>query len=548
MPNLSPLLFLPRGGRAGQKGWIVIIRRLLKIFASVVAGLGLLVGGGWFVLQLPAAPEVPNQEQLVFSNVTVINPGRTRQAGQTLTSEGGQIISISATSSDSPTSEASDRFSGAYVLPGLIDMHVHHTAIDWELYGLLFLTHGVTTVRDTGYANTTVLNKRQQLQHGEYAGPRLFACGPILDGDPPSVAWFRTVHTPTEARTVVDEIAKAGVDCVKSYWGLSAETLAAIREASTQHELPVVGHIPFAVPFERAHVSDVQHLTGVPVTSNHVAITTTELTAWYVAFIAAWREVDAARVDFIVQTSAQQGLAHTPTLVVNAGVAQLRDYPKLLDDPASHLLPRWYREVFWQPPAAFDATFYEHLDVALPKMKEVVSQLHKAGVRIHVGTDSPNPFVVPGAGFHQELRLLVEAGLTPEEVWLAATRWAGESLGVPKLGTLGEGAPADFLLFREDPTRDLAALSTLEAVVAQGRLYPKPVLDAAFTRHRDHFTGWLYDRLTIALMSGIRWITSTLNLPQSASVPMSETRSAKPHSILPRYTQPVLRRQNLRPV
>ena len=98
------------------------------------------------------------------------------------------------------------------------------------------------------------------------------------------------------------------------------------------------------------------------------------------------------------------------------------------NDPASHLLPRWYREVFWQPPAAFDAAFYEHLDVALPKMKEVVSQLHKAGVRIHVGTDSPNPFVVPGAGFHQELRLLVEAGLTPEEVWLAATRWAGESL------------------------------------------------------------------------------------------------------------------------
>ena len=181
-------------------------------------------------------------------------------------------------------------------------------------------------------------------------------------------------------------------------------------------------------------------------------------------------------------------------------------------------------------------------------MKEVVSQLHKAGVRIHVGTDSPNPFVVPGAGFHQELRLLVEAGLTPEEVWLAATRWAGESLGVPKLGTLGEGAPADFLLFREDPTRDLAALSTLEAVVAQGRLYPKPVLDAAFTRHRDHFTGWLYDRLTIAIMSSIRWITSTLNLPQSASVPMSETRSAKPHSILLRYAQPVLRRQNLRPV
>jgi len=61
-----------------------------------------------------------------------------------------------------------------------------------------------------------------------------------------------------------------------------------------------------------------------------------------------------------------------------------------------------------------------------------------------------------------------------------------------------EGAPADFLLFREDPTHDLKALSTLEAVVTQGRLYPKSVLDAALARHRAHFNGWFYDRLSMA--------------------------------------------------
>ena len=191
--------------------------------------------------------------------------------------------------------------------------------------------------------------------------------------------------------------------------------------------------------------------------------------------------------------------------MVNARFAQLHDYPKLLADSAAQLLPRWYREVLWKPPAVFNPTFYENLGAALPKMKEVVQQLYEVGVRIHAGSDTPNPFVVPGAGLHEELHLLVEAGLTPEEVWMAATRWAGESLGMPKLGTLQEGAPADFLLFREDPTRDLATLSTLEAVVAQGRLYPKPVLDVAFIRHRDHFNGWLYDRLTMAIA---RWITA----------------------------------------
>jgi imidazolonepropionase-like amidohydrolase len=166
--------------------------------------------------------------------------------------------------------------------------------------------------------------------------------------------------------------------------------------------------------------------------------------------------------------------------------------------------------VFWRPrEAALPA--YDDLGAALPKMKTLVRRLYKAGVRIHTGSDTPNPFVVPGVSLHEELRLLVEAGLTPEEVWVAATRWAGETLGMAKLGTVQEGALADFLLFREDPTRDLAALSTLEAVVAQGRLYPKAVLEAALARHREYFNGWLYDRLSMVFA---RWLASRTTIDE----------------------------------
>jgi cytosine/adenosine deaminase-related metal-dependent hydrolase len=81
---------------------------------------------------------------------------------------------------------------------------------------------------------------------------------------------------------------------------------------------------------------------------------------------------------------------------------------------------------------------------------------------------------------------------------VTATRWPGEALGLPKLGALQEGAPADVLIFRQDPTTDLSALSTLEAVVAQGRLYQKSTLDAAFAQYRQRFDGWLYDFLVTA--------------------------------------------------
>src|SRR5262249_6287943 len=92
-----------------------------------------------------------------------------------------------------------------------------------------------------------------------------------------------------------------------------------------------------------------------------------------------------------------------------------------------------------------------------------------------------------------------ETGFTTEEAWVAATRTAGESLREPKLGTVQEGAPADFLIFREDPTRDLAALATLEAVVAQRRLYPKEMLDQALARWRAHFEGYMYDTVSMAI-------------------------------------------------
>lgn len=71
---------------------------------------------------------------------------------------------------------------------------------------------------------------------------------------------------------------------------------------------------------------------------------------------------------------------------------------------------------------------------------------------------------------------------------------------MPLLGTIEPGAPADLLVLREDPTRSLAALSTLEAVIADGRFYSKRALDDAVARYRGKFGSWLYDRITMLLV------------------------------------------------
>jgi hypothetical protein len=113
----------------------------------------------------------------------------------------------------------------------------------------------------------------------------------------------------------------------------------------------------------------------------------------------------------------------------------------------------------------------------------------------------------------------VGLGLTAEEVWKLGTRGAGENLPLPRLGLIEESAPADLLIFREDPTRDLAALATLEAVVADGRLYTRGMLDDALARRRAHFEGELFDQISMAL---VRWTVPEPNVETEWSADGSE--------------------------
>ena len=99
-----------------------------------------------------------------------------------------------------------------------------------ELFALLFLSHGVTSVRDTGAVGDHLLDLRRRLLAGETAGPRLFACGPPLDD--PSSTWSGStiVTNSNEARAAVSDQATAGFDCVKLYHGLSADAVRGAEE------------------------------------------------------------------------------------------------------------------------------------------------------------------------------------------------------------------------------------------------------------------------------------------------------------------------------
>jgi len=107
----------------------------------------------------------------------------------------------------------------------------------------------------------------------------------------------------------------------------------------------------------------------------------------------------------------------------------------------------------------------------------LVRAMQRAGVKILAGTDTPSPYVFPGSSLHDELELLVKAGLTPLQALQAATLRPAEYLGMAdRLGTIAPGKLADLLLLSGDPVADIANTRRIEAVIHNGRMHLRPEL------------------------------------------------------------------------
>ncbi len=473
---------------------------LRKLIAVLVVVAVLFVTAGLYVLsriRLPVVLDVPEQGA-VIDGVTVINPGQPAEPGRRVVVEGGRITRIEAAPAD-----AGGPYVGAFVLPGLTDMHVHLPLEIYlrqaELFGFLFLRYGVTAVRDAGSLDGSSLEYRERVRRGDFAGPRIYACGPFVDGDPPQWPSSKVARTPDEGRAVVDELAALGVDCIKAYNRLDAPTLAAIREAAHAKGLQVIGHVPSRIPYEQALLDDAQHLIGAAGMPPEGAKSMAEL-------LSPWRTVDKDQYALIPRTALANDLANTPTLVALEQLATAAEnYERASSEGVGLLLPRYFRDVIWNPTIGLPVLRimkqedYAAIRETRAARFRMVRILSAAGARLHLGTDVQIPFVVPGDSMQREMRLFLEAGVPLESIWIYATRGAAKALNVPDHGELRDGAPADLLIFRQDPTKSLNALESLEAVVAQGRLYTIATLNEGMKRYLLHYEDPWFDDITMRM-------------------------------------------------
>lgn len=411
-----------------------------------------------FVLLQAPIHEAPRPAAIAFVGVEVLPMTEERVLrDQTVLVEGGRIARIgSASDVQLPAGTLRIEGRGRTLIPGLIDSHVH-LLDEGDL--LVYLANGITTVRNLK-GLPWHLELRERLARGEILGPRLLTSGPFVN-EP-------AVRSVEDVQLAVAEQLEAGYDCIKIHGDLAPAAYAALLEEAVLAEIPVVGHAPRNLPFER-----VLELRGQREISHAEEYL-------YTYFDHLPDGPSAEAIEKIAKATAEAGIAVTPNLVAfRLIVRQIEDLGRELARPEmAWVAPPGGRG--WKPDLNKYARNFEP-DDAEPMaqryalLERLTKALQAAGVRLLAGSDAMNPVAIPGFSLHDELVLLVAAGLTPYQALRAATASFGEFLG-DDTGRVSEGARADLVLLAGNPLESIAKTRAIEGVLTGGRWLAKDEL------------------------------------------------------------------------
>ena len=454
----------------------------------------------WLGLLAAQAAPAANQGVLVFTHVTVIDgTGAPAQRDLAVVITGGRISAMGSSALlRAPTNAVTVDATGKFLIPGLWDMHVHPYEKD---YLPLFIANGVVGVR-VMWGMPEHHEWRKEIEAGALVGPHLFIGSAILDGPKPIWPTSIAVGNAAEGRQAVAKVRQDGAEFVKVYSVLPRDAYFAIADEAKREGIPFAGHVPLSVSVEEASEAgqkSIEHLTGIlAACSSREAVllqmaretlakmlTATEPTNLQTYLLQerrlALQTYSRAKAEALFTELRTNHTWQCPTLVVLRNMRYIHD-EAITNDPRLKYLPREIRS-FWNPAGDFRFRGETPEDTAVGqqvnrKELKIVGAMQRAGVEFLAGTDTPNPYCFPGFSLHDELGLLVEAGLTPMQALQAATRNAARFMGrEQELGTVETGKLADLVLLNANPLKNIANTRRIDAVVFGGRLLARPVLD-----------------------------------------------------------------------
>ncbi|MEL6870530.1 MAG: amidohydrolase family protein [Pseudomonadota bacterium] len=409
-----------------------------------------------------ASDSIPRSSLIALQNVTVIdgngNPPVTKR---TILIEGDRIKAIFRAGSRAlPKLTTRVDLQGMYVLPGLIDAHVH-LATDPEHGDSLsqvlprlgqYLRGGVTAVRDMGGDARVLGYLSRQTLIDEIVGPDIFYAaiigGPEFFSDPRTVSsakgvaagsapWMRAVTNNSDFSAVIGEAKGSGATGIKIYRHVSSELLA-----------------PLASEAARQTVMSWAHLDVFPAPPQSVADAAVNVVSHAAYFLGRGRPLQEQWEKEILYSSEQ-----VETVQAKQLIQTLADNDVLLDATLT---------IFDRAAKRTQAPYYVNVDRA---GIDFTRAAHRAGIAIVAGTDQAISADDPMPPVHDEMALLVErAGLAPVEAIQAATFNGARALGKSDdFGSIAEGLKANLLVLGSDPLADIRNTRDIKHVIKNGR-------------------------------------------------------------------------------
>ncbi len=362
---------------------------------------------------------------------------------------------------------------GKWLIPGLIDMHIHGFAdidfgesyptkgntffVDNQNVMALYVANGVTTILDLN-ARIDNFAQRNEIVRGNVIGPRI-ALAALINGGNES---GRIANTPEDGRQTV-RIAKAeGYDFIKVYSQLNIETYTAIVDEAERVGMKVVGHIP----------NDFQSRLEDAFIPNFGMVAHAE------EFAKQSKDISDEDINRFVNLAKKNNTWLSPTLTV---IKRILDQAKSLDiikslEGFEYIHPLMQDK--WLTSNQYNKGTNDERIKRLERLVDfnnrLVKAFNKADIPIVSGTDAGSSGVIWGYSLHDEIENLTLAGLTNEEALVSATRLSATWLGIEdKIGTVEEGKFADLLLLDANPLDDIRNTRVISGVFVNGKWIDK---------------------------------------------------------------------------
>jgi imidazolonepropionase-like amidohydrolase len=380
---------------------------------------------------------------------------------------------------------------GRFLIPGLIDVHVHY----FEWMGELFLAHGVTTVKDVGNDVEWIATASLEIARDEARGPRIFYTGNGLDVPPPRRDHFIGLVDPAMARRVVSLLAEHGAIAIKVRERLPANLLAPVVDEAHRLGLKVTGHLRAtdARTAARAGIDGLEHASGVvqatidPWLSIDLdTLEERDIYAKYVAERKSYGLINSARAGDLMMELADRRVALIPTMAGWWRMASARrdtfadEDSTYAENPSLAYVPEQARSI-WSTSKLYqidDPDDLAQLRSGYTKLTAMLRHHHEAGGSLLAGSDTY--LSVPGLSLQRELLFLVDAGFTPLQAISMATLENARFIGCDgDVGSLEAGKLADVVVLDGDPLARVENISRVTMVVKGGN-----VVDTSY--HADY--------------------------------------------------------------